>query len=72
MSMSEARKRANKKWNDANKKNLYDQIGILVPKGDGAIIKAAAERAGKSVSEYVRDAIAAQMSRETQKSGDPE
>lgn len=67
MSISEARKRANKKWNDAHRKDLYDQIGILVPKGDGAIIRTAASNAGKSVSEYVRDAIAAQMERDAQK-----
>lgn len=42
----------------------YDRIGIIVPKGQKPLIQAAAQRAGKSVNQYVYDAIAAQMERD--------
>ena len=32
--MSEAKRAANKKWNDANLKDKYDRIQLVVPKGD--------------------------------------
>ena len=31
---TEAKKRANKKWNDANLKEKYDRIQVVVPKGE--------------------------------------
>lgn len=43
MPMSEARKRANKKWNDANMATRYDRIQLLVPKGRK-----------KTIEEYVK------------------
>ena len=44
MPISEAKKKANKKWNDENMKDRYDRIQIVVPKGQKGIIQAAAER----------------------------
>ena len=62
--MSEAKKRANKKWNDDNLKDRYDRIQIVVPKGQRDIIKAAAEAAGESTNNYIRIAIEQRMERE--------
>ena len=47
MPMSEAKKRANKKWNDANVKDLYDRINFVVKKGQRDIIK---EHAASSIN----------------------
>ena len=55
--MSEARKRANKKWNDANLKLRYDRIGIVVPKGRKSTIEARASAIGKSINNYVNGLI---------------
>lgn len=57
MPMSEARKRANKKWNDANMKIKYDRISFFVPAGNHEVIKKAAETAGISVNSYIQQAI---------------
>ena len=46
MPISEAKKKANKKWNDENMKDRYDRIQIVVPKGQKGIIQAAAEAMG--------------------------
>lgn len=64
MAMSEARKRANKKWNDANMRERYDQIAVLWPKGERDIVKAAAKAAGVSLSVYVMSAVRERMERE--------
>ena len=55
--MSEARTRANRKWNEAN----LDRLAITVKKGQRDIIKAAAENAGVSLNRYVVEAIEARM-----------
>ena len=39
----------------------YDHITIIVPKGDKAQIKAAADSLGLSVTQYIRAAIADKM-----------
>ena len=39
-----------------NKEN-YEQIKMQVPKGTKAVIKAAAERAGKSMTAYIMEAV---------------
>lgn len=57
MPMSEAKKRANKKWNDANLTERYDRIQIVVPKGRKEEIKAAAERRGESVNSFINRLI---------------
>ena len=64
MSISEAKKRANKKWNDANLKEKYDRIQIVVPKGQKAVIQAAATQKGESVSAYIVRAITERMERD--------
>lgn len=57
MSLSEAKKRANKKWNDANLKERYDRIQLVTPKGKKEIIQSAAKDKGMSVNEFVNDLI---------------
>ena len=39
----------------------YDHITIIVPKGEKAVIKAAADRLGLSVTQYIRSAVTAKM-----------
>ena len=48
--LSEARKRANKKWNDENQAKRYDRIQLVVPKGRKADIDAFAKTQGDSVN----------------------
>lgn len=67
MAMSEAKKRANKKWNDANHSAKYDRINILAPKGQKDVIVAAAERANESISQYMLNAARERMEREERK-----
>lgn len=62
--MSEARKAANKKWNDANLKDKYDRIQLVVPKGEKDLIKAAADQVNESVSAYIYAAVRQRMERE--------
>lgn len=62
--MSEAKRAANKKWNDANLKDKYDRIQLVVPKGEKDVIKAAADQAGESVSAYIVAAVRERMERE--------
>ncbi len=57
MAMSEARKRANKKWNDENLQKRYDRIQLIVPKGEKDKIKAAAQAANESVNSFIGHAI---------------
>ena len=58
--MSEARTRANRKWNEAN----LDRLAITVKKGQREQIRAAAEKAGVSLNRYVVEAVEARMSQE--------
>ena len=60
MKISEARHRANEKYNA----KAYDEIKLRVPKGQKEIIQAAAQQAGESVNAYVAEAIAQRMERE--------
>lgn len=64
MPLSEARKRANKKWNDANMAVKYDHAHLVIPKGDKDVIKAAADAAGQSVNAYILQAVEERMQRE--------
>ena len=57
MAISEARKKANKKWNDKHMKEYYDRIQIVVPKGKKDVIKTAAEANGESTSAFINRAI---------------
>lgn len=51
--LSEARKRANKKWNDANLAVKYDRIQVVVPKGRKATIEALAAAREESVNGFI-------------------
>ena len=59
--ISEARKRANKKWNDENMAKKYDRIQLVVPKGRKADIEAYAKSRGDSVNgmmnAFLREAL---------------
>ena len=48
--ISEARKRANKKWNDENQAKRYDRIQLVVPKGRKNDIDEYAKSQGESVN----------------------
>lgn len=65
MALSEARKRANKKWNDENQKNKYDRIQLVVPKGEAEKIKAFAKEQGKSVNNLMYTLVSEAMERGT-------
>ena len=62
--MTEARKAANKKWNDANLKEKYDRIQLVVPKAEKDLITAAADQVTESVSAYIYAAVRQRMERE--------
>ena len=64
MALSEARKRANKKWNDANISERYDRISVLVKKGKKDIIKAHAAAQGASVNDFINRAIDEKIDRD--------
>lgn len=71
MAKTEAQRRATKKYND----KTYDQIGIVVPKGQKEKIKAAADAAGQSISVYFYEAVQKRMAAEgmlTEQIPDPE
>lgn len=55
--MSEAKKRANKKWNDANMKERYDRVQLVLPKGRKAELQVAAEQHGQSVNGFINSLI---------------
>ena len=61
MALSEARKKANKKWNDANMKDKYDRIQLVVPKGERERIKMFAKEQGKSLNNWVYELICKEM-----------
>ena len=48
--ISEARKRANKKWNDENMAKKYDRIQLVGPKGRKSDIEVYAKVKGESVN----------------------
>lgn len=62
--MSQARRDANKKWNDANLKKRYDRVQLVLPKGEKEAIKAAADKSGCSLNAYVVESIRQRMERE--------
>ena len=61
MSLSEAKKRANKKWNDANLKERYDRIQLVTPKGKKEIYRAYAEEQGKSLNALIIELLEKDM-----------
>lgn len=65
MPLSDARKRANKKWNDENMKERYDRIQVVVPKGKKEIIQAHAAAQGESVNGFINKAIDEKLERDS-------
>lgn len=61
MPISEAKKRANKKWNDAHMKERYDRVQLVLPAGQKATLEAAAQEAGESVNMYTQKALLQRM-----------
>lgn len=61
--LSEARKRANKKWNDENMAKKYDRIQLVVPKGRKADIDAYAKAQGESVNGLVNHLLRSAMNK---------
>lgn len=59
MSVSEAHKKASKKWNESR-----DNILIRPDKETGAKIRAAAASAGMSIQQYILEAISEYMEKE--------
>ena len=57
MPISEAQQRAVAKYNKEN----YDRIELRVMKGKKELVKAAAEKQGKSLNEFINDAIDAAL-----------
>lgn len=51
-------------YNNAFQREKYDVLRVLAPKGDGAGIKAAAAKAGQSVSAYILQAVRDRMAKE--------
>ena len=65
MPMSDAKKKANEKWNKENLKAKYDRIQIVVPKGYKETIEQAAALVGeRSVSKYIVDAVRERIAKE--------
>lgn len=60
MKYSDAQKEATARYN----KKAYDRINIIVKKGQRELIKAYAAKQGKSLNQFVLDAIEAEMNRE--------
>lgn len=46
-------------------KNNYDSLRIVVPKGQKALIEAAAKEAGESINMYTQNALLARMGLES-------
>lgn len=65
MPLSDARKRANKKWNDENMKERYDRIQVVVPKGKKEIIQDHAAAQGESVNGFINKAIDEKLERDS-------
>jgi len=57
MPLSDAKKASNKKWNDANLKEIYDRIQLVVPKGKKATLQVHALDRGESLNGFVNRAI---------------
>ena len=61
---TEAKAKANRKWDEANRAN-YWRATIVFPVDEKAEVMSRAEELGKSLSDYVRDLIKADMQRES-------
>lgn len=65
--MSEARKRANKKWNEANVKERYDRVSVLVKKGRKIALQAHSKDHGESLNGFINRAIEETLERDQKK-----
>lgn len=65
MPVSEAKKKANARWNASK-----DNIMIRPDKEDGAAIRNAADKAGQSLQQYILQAAHERMERDAQGAGD--
>ena len=63
MPMSEGKRKANEKWNNANLKEKYDRIQLVVQKGKKEKIQAAAQQTGESVNGFIWRLIQAELDR---------
>lgn len=61
MPMSEARKRANRKYNE----KAYDRIALTVKKGEKDRLKAHAEQQGETLNGFINRAIDETIKRDT-------
>lgn len=59
MPMTEAKKQANKRWNDANMGTRYDRIQLVVPKGRKQTIADEAVKHGLSLNAFVNSLLCA-------------
>lgn len=62
--LSEAKKRANEKWNKENMNKLYDHAHILMPKGQKAEYQAHAATMSESLNAFINRAIEGQIERD--------
>jgi len=63
--ISEKKKASNKKWNDANMKERYERIQIVVQKGEKEAIQKHARQYDKSLNAFINRAIRETIERET-------
>jgi len=59
--ISEARKRANKKWNDAHMKERYEMVQLVLPKGRKEALQTIAERHEQSVTAFMMSLLDAAL-----------
>lgn len=59
--LSEARKRANKKWNDENMAKKYDRIQLVVPRGRKTDVESFAKERGESVNGMINSLLRSAM-----------
>ena len=63
MPVSNARKKANRKWDDSNR-DRYWQCLLRFPAADKQVVVARAARLGVPVSEYIRGLVYADLGKE--------
>lgn len=61
--ISDAKKRANKKWNDANMKERYDRIQLVVRKGKKKLIQACADAHDESINGLINKLLDEEIAR---------
>ena len=59
--MSETKGKAATRAKNRYNTNNYDSLRIVVPKGQKATVKAAADEAGESINQYTQGALLARM-----------